>query len=246
MENSKKEYFESLMHFIGYGNPNGNYWFIGLDEHFKISDNNEEIWKQELTRLNIYRHKYESTMGLYSLSFEDFKDFYNKYDNLKNESNNDPTTKGICEIMQVLGYPYATEDLWKENSQVFITNLFPFGRGNSNSGFNKFTQKYIFNGNTFNEWFPFWEERKKLLYRFIDEFMNKEKKTKIICFGVSYISWFEQLFFNFNKDIKLAKNDCVHSNKMDIYLIYHPSRWNRNKKLFTEEKIRKIFVNKRS
>ena len=227
MEEYKELYFESLSDFIGYGNPNGTYWFIGIEEHFKPSNNPADI-RRELKRLDIYEREYDNVKKPYWLSKNDFESFYSEHKNLENESDNDSTTKCILEILAFYGVQCNIGELWQENSEMFIANLFPLGKGSANAEYDSyFTEKYIFSGRSFENWKKyFWEQRKNHLIAFINQFLKDGKNHKLFCFGVTYKSYFDSILNQLLGEY-LKAHQVIHNNNIDVCLIYHPSRLNR-------------------
>lgn len=219
---------DCVNNFVGYGNPDAKFWFIGIEEH--SSDKTEDIgWEEEKIRMEIYKRNY--TGSPYFLTNQDFIELNEKY-------SNNITYEGIKNLYNKFNKLNKIEsnEIGDGNTDLFIANLFPLGRATTNDNYNTFVRQMIFKGN-FDEWYQsHWTDREKVLSSFLKQyFFNDSKQQKFLfCLGTSQWYLFEHLFgllkenekFCFETKIIQDSNKYYGYTKMegkDIYCLYHPS-----------------------
>ncbi len=230
----KEDNLEILNNFIGYGNPEAKYWFIGIEEHSPDKNRKGIDWELESKRFDIYKQNYQYKP--FSLSNKDFK-FLNE------KITYTPTYEGIKKIYNQINSSnkIETDEIGNYGINLFIANLYPLGRSTTRDKYNEFVKRYLYD-DSFEKWFEDnWEKRKDILKKFLINklFKDSKKEKYIFCLGISSWNEFEELFksslneptFKFDT-IKNSKNDNYYgyykANNYNIYCLYHPasSRFN--------------------
>lgn len=154
---------------IGYGNPNGDYWFIGPEEGGSISSLNQriEVWNQ------LGKDKHFHDLKSFHLEFKNGTEIFFE-GNVKLQN----TWNGIIEILfGILGKEISLKEkkifqstfLGSEKGETMLGELFPFSSKSLND--NDWLQ---FFGTTKNEyWEKYSDQRIQLLTEKIKEFKPK-------------------------------------------------------------------------
>ncbi len=139
------EEFYCLLQYIGWGDPNGGLWTMGIEEAEEwIKD--EEISNLDLVRKKIKENfckEYEPVPNQQKITKEE------KAKKKKNDQVRDVSAKIACGISascrdwQRHWMDYKKDRLWKKGSKVFNGNLYPLGRKSLKKSFQHFTQSYL-------------------------------------------------------------------------------------------------------
>ena len=186
---------KTVMKFKGYGNPEGGYWFIGIEERLPI-DNDDKLspYKKGIMfnekgdyskyKAEFYQQKRkEGKRGTYTAVYDIMGKILMDIQGL----NGDPTN-------------FLDEHLFEENGSNFYTFLYPLGKRLATATLSKATKDFM-GLNNMDEYYEIVEENRfKFLYKLWDD--SKPKCT--ICFGKG----------NWNNFDKLLKQDK--SNRLEV------------------------------
>lgn len=172
-KSEKETNLEVLNNFMGYGNPEANIWFIGLDEYEDYGNNRVQ---DSLNRFDVYKKAFNIAQGSYSLSNEDFKMFESED---KKNAEISPTYDGYMKLYNFISQDKITKaEIGSRKKKLFVSNLYSLARPNVNTGYSNFIKENIFNGD-FDLWYvKQWKNvRLKLLRNFIkSHFLDNPKK----------------------------------------------------------------------
>ena len=219
-----------LNNFIGYGNPDAEYLFVGIEEHSYDNNSKDINWESEHKRFDIYKNNFFNKP--FSLSNTDFNE-------LNHETGKSPTYEGITKIYNHLnkGERLEIKDIGKLSSNLFIMNLYPLGRATTKDKYNDFVKEYLFNGD-FEEWYNdnWMPSRKNVLVDFLKNYFQTNKNTKkwVFCLGTSLWYEFEDLLksaledpqFKFEIKQEVTNNTYFglsEKTNSNIFCLYHPA-----------------------
>jgi hypothetical protein len=235
----ERDNLKALINYIGFGNPMGNLWFMGIEEGGESwnSKNNKSIQS-----INIYKDRYLEKGGVFHLSLEDVKEtvlFDPKSDNKSSYLN---IVREIINIFYNSSISSNTE-IGTKHGNSFLLNLSPLGFSSSDNGFYQ-ESKEIFQINSRNEILSsdiIKDERTNCLKKYFDSYFGKgyEKKQYLFCFGKTYWSCYEKFLIKIGmindiKALKIINLDIRSRNQVreykefisgniTIYLFDHPS-----------------------
>lgn len=200
--NSNSQIYDSLRKFIGYGNPNGKYWFIGMEENWKnINDKNDIFTNFDF---DYYRNP------IAPIRFDDFE----KRIEIKNSFES-----GIFKILKRFANNIEiAKDAEFYLNDIFVTNIRFFPAYANKKHLKILLNKFDLNitiEQYENDEFKRREQIKKLLY-------DRRVTNNLIftfCLSKSYRNLYVKLFEIINeKDEKININ-----NNEKLYLFPHPS-----------------------
>jgi len=170
---------EALNHCIGYGNPFANYWFFTLEDGGGYcSKNNDLVCKErELQRLELYKKKFvDKNFSTYHLTNQDLEGFYSQFPEEKEKAKTDFTYQNYCSIYNRLNNAnIAPKNIGDSESKIFVSNLFPISRSNSENNFD----------GTFEEWEEeYWSYRKRYITDFFKDKTVSKSNMTILFFGI--------------------------------------------------------------
>jgi hypothetical protein len=200
---------------IGYGNPSGDYWFIGPEEGGSINGNKDrvEIWYElgENEHFHDMKKFHLSLCGLNEKYKRDLERFFIG-DNIKLQS----TWNGIIEILfGIIGNNNSKDEkrvyqsclLGSKNGETIIGELFPF----SSKKLNDETSKNYFGLSKKDYWEKFSIEREILLANQIEKYSPKV----VVFYSTTFNSNWKRIIKTIDKNCNELK---IHSN---LPLSYH-------------------------
>lgn len=204
---TKNEVYDMLKKFLGYGNPNSKYWFIGMEENWDIScckDITKIIAKKDI---EYYSKEVQSLI--------DNEEILCQFTNRAERRNT--FERGIKEILEKIEKKELDKIL--QADIFFATNI----RFMPIRDYNKI--KEFFN----NKDIPVYEEdekdRRKRLFELWRSNQHNERITFCLSKTKDYVKYFKELFNNeiefiISKDKRIG---AAEYNGKKIYLLDHPS-----------------------
>lgn len=179
------KYMDVMNSFIGYGNPNGEYWFMGIEEGGEWKKDDEKTKKI----LKFYKSKFNAEP--FHFSSADLKELYNEFPEIKNGQEKSPylnliktvRNKLLCKEKEPI---INNSEIGLKVDPIFILNYHPISHSSSGD---EYPEHYfdLFGVNSrecYNKCFL--KERKNILRAFIKEYIENSAKKTIYCFGNSY------------------------------------------------------------
>lgn len=220
--------FEILNNFKGFGNPNGNYWFVGIEEAANFEENYTELIK-------IHSNEFIPVLkGEILKDTQKHGKSYTKVYVIMSKIIVELEGKNVC------WKEYRDKKLLQMNSNEFQMNLFPLGKKKVNI-WPKFYQ----------EKFGFIKQQDYLDYvvnnrfKLLRKFHQSRNPKLTICFGKTYSNYFQSAFN--------LKNGCTTINGIELYenegFLITPFFDNRNmgcKKIHETVELAKRIVNIKS
>jgi hypothetical protein len=220
MKNFTEE-FDCLLEFIGWGDPNGGLWTIGIEEagEWCIDRMTEEARKEFIKMCG------ESPDGRYDLNYvkkcikEKFCKpyiFVKKGENLSWPIANISAKIG-CGVSQSFKdwkeewKQYRENLLWQEGSKIFNGNLYPLGKKSLEKRFNECGCYEELFGISEDSLSKYYKIVKECRFPKIREFKEKCKPQAIICYGKSFWDEFKEAF-----DLK-EEGKKIENGKIEIY-----------------------------
>ena len=241
------ENLNALSHCIGYGNPSATLWFISLEDGGGYCEKNEKtkltqfVKNRELQRLKVYKKKFtDNNFSAYYLTNEDLEDFYSQFPEEREKAATDFTYANYCSIYNSLNNDnMASNNIGDSDSKIFIANLFPISRSNSENNFDPFVKEFIFDG-TFEEWEErYWLDRKKNLSDLFKNTALSNNSMTIVFFGVD--DKFNELLSEImGKEIRLEFEEKLILNNITFLQTYHAGRRTTYNKKFNIDSVIKL------
>jgi len=169
--------FKILNNFMGFGNPYGKYWFVGIEESKTF----------EKSYSNLIKDYSKKIIPLLEGSIQkDAQKYGRNYTKVY-----DIMAKIVVELegKDINWKEYRNKKLLQENSKEFQMNLFPLGKKETNLWPKFYQEKFGFKKQ--QDYLSYVvNNRFKLIRKF-----HQAKKPKItICFGKTYSIYFQDLF----------------------------------------------------
>lgn len=236
MNSEEKSYnMEVLNNFIGYGNPEAKYWFLGIEEH-SIEKNLDKDKEQK--RFEIYLKNYKKKEPFF-LTNDHFTNEMQNEDSGNTEKSK--TYKGIVDFYNLVfknenEAPIDESNIGKSDSKIFMLNLYPLPRKTTKDAYNPFVKENLFDG-TFEEWKKiYFNNRKEALKKFLKKNIDIKKDEKnIICLSTANWKEFEEMISELLETPKSklkveTKEDeryygILHYEKLNFMCIYHPTSY---------------------
>jgi hypothetical protein len=244
-----EENIEALNHCVGYGNPSANYWFFSLEDGGGYCDKGQEkaidfeCKERELQRLELYKKKFaDKNFSAYHLTNQDLEGFYSQFPEEREKASTDFTYENYCSIYNSLNNDNITpKSIGDSESKIFISNLFPISRSNSENNFDPFVKEFIFNG-TFEEWEEkYWSDRKKYISDFFKNRVTSNTYVTILFLGVEN-KFNELLNEMIGKKVKLEFERKLIFKNFTLLQTYHAGRRTTYNKKFNIESILKLLL----
>ena len=220
-EAKSRKNMDALNHYVGFGNPSSNYWFMGVEEGGEWS-------KQNIDQLTYYFNKYLNSKGPYFFTSEEIKE-----NNMSNDISK-TSTKIAQFVAKKREYYNETEINDSIFEYVFQLNLLPL----SNKGYAKSDYPSEFYFNNFgvrkrNDYLKsdYYNDRIKILNDFMSAYLFNSLGAKLLLiYGKGY--WYYVLnclklsgaVSDFNLDRQKNVNHIKYNNTQ-IYFIRHISRF---------------------
>jgi hypothetical protein len=172
--------FEILNNFKGFGNPTGNYWFIGIEEALEIGTDDLQ------TRLDLYQNEViSSAPGQLS---EDAKTHGRRFTKIYN------IMSKIIVGTDSTWKKYRDEKLLQRTSNEFQMNLFPLGKNKVSAWPTHYNDLFSIESSD-----NYYKIVKEIRFKKLREFWEQYKPKITICFGVSFKDDFKTLLSLFDK-----------------------------------------------
>jgi hypothetical protein len=180
--------FNILNNFKGFGNPSGNFWFVGIEESLKI----------EPTKLPEIVADYKNGFLVVKPNeiADDLKKFGRSYTKVY-----DIMSKIIAGFQDLNWRKYRVDNLLQINSQEFQMNLYPLGKKTIKEWPHYYNE--LFHLQSFANYSKIVIEKRFPLLR---NFRLKNNPLITICFGLSYIEDFKKAF-DLNNTVELSYNN---------------------------------------
>jgi len=214
VNNIGSEDFTIINNWLGWGDPFGGIWFIGIEEAKSWDCSTEDKLKE--SRNNI-RNNYKS-----------------RYTKFKNNTDRGSISWPVANIsakiacVSSISYnnwkSYRDEMLWIEDCQVFNGNILSLGK--RNLSLNSWPTGYdaLF-GFSHKEYQIYFENVKTHRYHIFQELREECNPSAIVCFGKSHWHEFEQVFSLMSKSYEEYQNENIRIYNHDkIILTRHFSR----------------------
>jgi hypothetical protein len=239
LNEQQKLNLETMNHFIGYGDPDSDKIYMGIEEHGGSGTGDINI---EQEKLDVYIETYNKNIGKpFTLTNEDFQSYYVKYPYIKEREKIDDEKSQLYKIYKYLNNKMnenykincISDNLGSEKVKNFLsTNLYALPKKGINTSYDRITFK-LFGVNP-KEYKDYLTTRKKYLRDFINERSNKQKLI-IFCFCIAneFKDFFEKTLLLKNLNFKgfpidnFKKANCfyVYSNDNIIaFQFYHTGR----------------------
>ncbi len=218
---TRSSIYDMLLNYRGYGNPNGKYWFIGMEEHWGEGDKTSALLGCNQDSINYYSQKI--------VPFGFAKEKFYEETKMKGQS----FAKGIFNLLQKLEGEQDYQNVLENNSFITNSRFAPFPTFNEiGQIFNKTKQGYL---------------KDDANYKFeISQLWMKCGPKRTFCLSKTYTENFNLLFQNvipvFNFDKIKIDNFFFREYKygeLSICQILHPRRFTHN---YLEELKKKLIL----
>jgi len=229
------EEFECLLNFIGWGDPNGGLWTIGIEEAGEwCIDRMDKKAKEKFIKLcggredNKYDLNYvkKCIKEKFCKSFEFVKEDENLAWPIANIS-----AKIGCGLSKFFKNwkgewrRYRDEKLWQKGSKIFNGNLYPLGKKALKKKFSKCGCYEELFGITEDRLKDYYEAVRKERFQHIRKFKNECNPKAIICYGKTFWNEFKKLFGLKREGIKEENGKIEIYPEEKIILTPHFSRY---------------------
>lgn len=182
--------FEILNKFKGFGNPTGDYWFIGIEEALPTTaDNLQEIIKKYDKEIIPTKHG-------------EIKDTANRLGNR------------FTKVYDIMSKIIINGDNWKEyrdtrllqaDSNEFQMNLFPLGKPKVSHWPTYYNE--LFSIPSIDIYFDY---VKRTRFKILKSFWDKYQPRITICFGSSFLNEFKSVFNLSDNEERLFKEENIY------------------------------------
>jgi hypothetical protein len=221
--------FEVLNNFVGFGNPKGNYWFIGLEEAGEFGDTEQdrkELDKYKKQICPVEPDQIKEDRAQTNKSGKRFTPIYHYMSYMVLASSGMPSDNAACR-------QYTDNVLLQAQSPTFQANLYPLGKGRL-SDWNDNCEKVTGYKSRKDYYQSVEDDRFALLFNKWREF----SPGVTICFGASYWDKFEKLLKITNESDRKGHDGWYRTYRSSIILcpffVGHQMKNGRKEKIAAE------------
>lgn len=185
--------FEILNKFKGFGNPKGDFWFVGLEEAQEVTTDNID---------NILRTYDNEVLPTKSGEIKETADrlgnrFTKVYDIMSKII--------IGDIDGNRWKHYRDNSLLKADSNEFQMNLFPLGKSKLSNWPTHYNELFSITSTE-----DYIDQVKRTRFKILNDFWNKFHPRITICFGLSFLNEFKEVFKLYDTEEILFKEEKIY------------------------------------